>query len=154
MHRFHREAGPLPHVPQQGHVAPALVSEVEVVAHHDDTSAELGHEHLGHEVLGSLLGALGVEGQNENLVDSGSAEKLEFLVEIGEPRRRRGWIDHRGRILVERHDDTAQPGIGSPLAHLFDHPAMADVHPVVRPDGHGAAVVVSHRGGTLLVVGR
>ena len=71
VNRLHGESGLLSHLSQQRDVASALVAEVEVVADDDDAGAELGHEHLGHEVLRRLLGALGVEREDEDLVDAG-----------------------------------------------------------------------------------
>ena len=154
MDRFHGKTGLLPHRLQQRDVAPALVAEMEVVADDNHPGGELGHEHFGHEVLRRLLGALGVELDDEDLVNASLRQELELQVYVSEPRRGRRRIDDGGRVLVEGHDDTAQPFVGRPAAHVIDHLAMAYVNPVISPDGQRAAVVVLHRRGRLLAACR
>ena len=73
-----RETRLLPHRPQQLHVATALVAKVEVVPDDYYADGELAHKDLCHEVLGLLLGALGVKGEDQDLVDAGLGQQLQL----------------------------------------------------------------------------
>ena len=105
---------------EQRHVALPLVAEVEVLAHDHDPGVEAVGEHLAHEVVGRLLAAGLVEGDDQAVVDAGGAQQLELLVEVGQqPGSRLGPHD-RGGLPVERDHRAAQaPGLGPP-PHLGD----------------------------------
>ena len=55
----------------------------------------------GHEVLGRLVGPLGVEGDHHRAVHAGRLQQLQLLVEVAEQAGGGLGTDHRGRMAVE-----------------------------------------------------
>ena len=79
-----------PMLPQQRHVAPAAVAEVEVVAHHHGPCPQRADQHLVDEVLGGLLGARASSKWTTTTVCRRRCrQQLELLVQVGEQPRRR-----------------------------------------------------------------
>ncbi len=95
------------HLRQQRHVPTASVPEVEVLADDHRTGVEAPHQHAANEVLGGLLGTLGVELHDDHDVEPGFGEQLESLIEVGEKTWSRIRADHLGGVPIEG-DERAQ----------------------------------------------
>ena len=123
---------------QEGDVAAAPVTEVEVLPHDHQARPERLHEDLGHEVLRILLRPGLVEGDDHGGVDvAGGGQRLQLLVEVGQQLRRAlGPHDH-GRVAVEGDDRRRQAGAGGQPPQLGQHRLVAAVDPVEGADGDG-----------------
>ena len=91
-----------------------------------------------HELLGRLLGARLVEGDDEAAVETGGGQQLELLLEVGEQARRRLGTHHRRGVPVEGDDGALEAAGRGPLSHLGDDRLVPEVHAVVGTDGDHA----------------
>ena len=136
----HLETGGRAHRLEQRDIAPALVTEVEVLPHHHDLGIEAVDQHLRDEVLGRLLRSDFVEVDHVRVVDAGALEQFELLLEIGEQRRRGLRPHHRGRMAIEGDHRGTQTLCLGQLPHARDHRLVAAMDPVIGADRDDRAV--------------
>ena len=80
----HLEAKIVTHLPQEVHVAMALMPEVEVLPHHDQSGANAVHEDEAHELLCRLLSPHLVKGHHHGQIYPGGGQLLQLLGRIGQ----------------------------------------------------------------------
>ncbi len=134
-HPVDDEPGRRPHLLQQGHVPLAAVAEVEVLAYDHQPGVEPLDQDLCHEVLRRLVGPLPVEGHHHHQVHPGRLEQLEPLRKITEKAGCRLGPHHHGRMAVEGDHRRRQAVGRGPGRQLAQQGPVAEVNPVVGPDG-------------------
>jgi hypothetical protein len=136
----HLEAELAAHLLEQAHGAVAAVAEVEVGADDHQPRAEALDEHLSDEVLGGLLTARLVEGEDHGAIEiSRRAEELDLLLERREQLGRALRPHDLGRVAVEGEADGFQAARVRQLAHEAQHRLVPEVHAVVGADRDRAA---------------
>jgi hypothetical protein len=128
-------------VPQGLDRALAAPCEVEVVADHHVAHAEPVHQQALHELVGAHALHAPVETQHHDAVHAVQRERLQFLAQAREARRRGGASEEFARRRLEgdhhgRHAERVGPG-----AHRRDHVLVPAVHAVVVADGRDAAAM-------------
>ena len=97
----HLEAQLLAQLSEEGHVALPLVSEVEVLPHHDQAGAHAADQHVSHKLVSRLHGPVLVKGDDHRQVHPGRGQLLELLLRVGQEQGRRFGPDDAGRMAVE-----------------------------------------------------
>ena len=125
---------------EQLDVALAVVSEVEVLTHHDVTSRELLHEHPLNEGRRTLARELLVKAQDTDLFDAEALEALEALVERANEQRCAFAREHGRGVRIESDDGRVGLVATSYLAESGDDLLVTDVKTVKDADRHGTRV--------------
>lgn len=110
-------------------------SEAEVFALVELDDVELLAQDLLGELLGAHAGEVAVEGENEDLVDAGLGEEIEFLLAGGDELGALAGADGAGGVGVEGDDEGAKAGGACACEDVFDDPAMAAVDAIEVADG-------------------
>ena len=111
------------------------VAEAEVFTLVEFDDVELAVEEIVGELAGAHAGEVAVEGQDDDVVDAGAGEEVEFVLEGGDEGGAGAGADGAGGVGVEGDDERAEAKGAGATEDVADDPAMAAMDAVEVADG-------------------
>ena len=141
-HGFDCEPEPLAGAPQGLDVAGRLLTEGEVLPHHDLDHVQVFHQQLVDVALRRELHEIAGERHHQEDVDAQLLDELGAAGERGQLRRVAAGIDHFHRVRVEGHEDRRHVAGAAGLDRVRDQLGVAAVHAIEHPDGEHASAPI------------